>query len=258
MRRLDDALRRMREGGWHANVYTGDECDERTIRDTLGFELPIFVELCDVLLSMWKSTVFLRPLTHRFLRGAVQLVGRMLAFVWGGLEGEIEFGGSVGSDSSGGGGGNADGEEKGQGTEVPTLETTIISIPSYPWNERVEDIAVVSWELTILDTSLSHDYLEVIANTVCPQKQTQHPQFDLRAGRDQTPCVQHHAGIFPGNRAARLSLVECPYCGQSHRVMLFSAISREGRGGHVSHDESTATHAGIAICRHNTASPPGV
>jgi len=123
-RRLDDTLRRVREEGWHTNVYTGDDGDARAIRDTLGFELPIFVELYDVLLSMWKSTVFLRPLTHRFLRGAVQLVGRMLAFVRGGLEGGIEFGGSVGSDSSGGDG-DADGEEKGEGTEVSTLETTI-------------------------------------------------------------------------------------------------------------------------------------
>jgi hypothetical protein len=169
-RRIDDALRRVREEGWHASVYAGGEGDERAIRDSLGFELPIFVELYDVLLSMWRSTVFLRPLTHRFLRGAVQLVGRMMAFVRGGLEGDIEFGGSVGGGGSGGGGGDADGEEKEEGgAEAATLETTIVSIPPYRWNERVEDIAVVSWELTILDTTLSHDYLEFISNTVCPR-----------------------------------------------------------------------------------------
>jgi hypothetical protein len=169
-RRIDDALRRVREEGWHASVYAGGEGDARAIRDSLGFELPIFVELYDVLLSMWRSTVFLRPLTHRFLRGAVQLVGRMMAFVRGGLEGDIEFGGSVGGGGSSGGGGDADGEEKEEGgAEAATLETTIVSIPPYRWNERVEDIAVVSWELTILDTTLSHDYLEFISNTVCPR-----------------------------------------------------------------------------------------
>jgi len=169
-RRLDDALRRVREEGWHASVYAGGDGDARAIRDSLGFELPIFVELYDVLLSMWRSTVFLRPLTHRFLRGAVQLVGRMMAFVRGGLEGDIEFGGSVGGGGSSGGGGDADGEEKEEGgAEAATLETTIVSIPPYRWNERVEDIAVVSWELTILDTTLSHDYLEFISNTVCPR-----------------------------------------------------------------------------------------
>jgi hypothetical protein len=170
-RRIDDALRRVREEGWHASVYAGGDGDARAIRDSLGFELPIFVELYDVLLSMWRSTVFLRPLTHRFLRGAVQLVGRMLAFVQGGLEGDIEFGGSVGGGGgSSGSGGDADGEEKEEGgAEAATLETTIVSVPPYRWNERVEDIAVVSWELTILDTTLSHDYLEAISNTVCPR-----------------------------------------------------------------------------------------
>ena len=164
-RRLDDALRRVREEGWHTNVYTGDDGDARALRDTLGFELPIFMELYDVLVSMWKSSVFLRPLTHRFLRGAAQIVGRMLAFVREGLDGEIEFGGSVDS----GWRSDEDGKDKEEDdAEVPTAETTIVSISSYRWNERVEDIAMVSWELTILETTLTHDYLEVIANTVCP------------------------------------------------------------------------------------------
>jgi hypothetical protein len=164
-RRLDDALRRVREEGWHTNVYTGDDGDARALRDTLGFELPIFMELYDVLVSMWKSSVFLRPLTHRFLRGAAQIVGRMLAFVREGLDGEIEFGGSVDS----GWRSDEDGKDKEEdAAEVPTAETTIVSISSYRWNERVEDIAMVSWELTILETTLTHDYLEVIANTVCP------------------------------------------------------------------------------------------
>ena len=164
-KRLDKALQRVQSEGWHADVYSGEESDGKKIRDALGFELPIFVELYDVLLSMWKSTVFLRPLTHRFLRGAVQLVGRVLAFVRGGLEGEIEFGGSNTDSNS-----NKVGEEEKE-DGVPSLamaESTIVDIPSYFWNERVEDIAVVSWELTILDTTMSHDYLEAIANTVCP------------------------------------------------------------------------------------------
>ena len=164
-KRLDKALQRVQSEGWHADVYSGEEADGKKIRDALGFELPIFVELYDVLSDMWKSTVFLRPLTHRFLRGAVQLVGRVLAFVRGGLEGEIEFGGSNTDNSSN----KIVEEEKDDG--VPSLamaDSTIVDIPSYFWNERVEDIAVVSWELTILDTTMSHDYLEAIANTVCP------------------------------------------------------------------------------------------
>ena len=52
--------------------------------------------------------------------------------------------------------------------EDATPTETIVDVPSYFWNERVEDIAIVTWELTILDTCMSHDYLETIANTVCP------------------------------------------------------------------------------------------
>ena len=163
-KRLDKALDIVRKEGWQANVFTGEESDAKRIREQLGFELPLFLELYDSLLSMWKSNVFLRPLSHRFLRGAVQLVGRVLAFVKDGLDGEIEFGGS--SDVL-----PTISADQGEGDEdesiVPPTET-IVNIPAYHWNERVEDIAVVTWELTILDTCMSHDYLEVIANTVCP------------------------------------------------------------------------------------------
>lgn len=91
----------MQTEGWQADVYSGTEVDSKHIHDSLGFELPIFVELYDILVSMWKSTIFLRPLTHRFLRGAVQLIGRLLAFVKEGLDGKMEFGG--GNSGEGGG-----------------------------------------------------------------------------------------------------------------------------------------------------------
>jgi hypothetical protein len=108
---------------------------------------------------MWKSNVFLRPLTHRFLRGAVQLVGRLLTFINEGLEGNIEFGGNNEATAT-----NAESEEGEEG--IPA--ETVVGIPAYLWNSRVEDLAVVSWELTILETCLTHDYLDVIAKTVCP------------------------------------------------------------------------------------------
>jgi len=158
-KRLDKALNLVRKDGWQANVYTGDKTDEKKIRETLGFELPLFLELYDSLLSMWKSNVFLRPLTHRFLRGAVQLVGRVLAFVKDGLDGQVEFGGNTNASS----GGKIEDLDEGEAS----IET-IVGIPAYRWNERVEDIAVVTWELTILDTCMSHDYLDVIATTLCP------------------------------------------------------------------------------------------
>lgn len=152
-KRLDKALERVRREGWEANVFTGEEWDFKSIQEHLGFELPIFLELYDILLSMWKANVFLRPLSHRFLRGAVQLVGRVLGFVKEGLDGNIQFGESDGV----------------RGNQVEgTTSGTMVDIPAYFWHERVEDVAVVTWELTILDTCMTHDYLDVVANIVCP------------------------------------------------------------------------------------------
>ena len=158
-KRLDGALDGVRRRGWQAAVFAGGESQETKIGETPGFELPLFLELYDVLLTMWSPDVFLRPLTHRFLRGVTQLVGRVLAFVREGLEGQIEFGGSCGDQS-------VEGAE--ESSIAATSSDTVTGIPPYHWNERVEDIAVVSWELTILDTCMTHDYLDVVAATVCP------------------------------------------------------------------------------------------
>lgn len=152
-KRLDKAVEGVCRDGWTADVFTGDATDGKKIADTFGFELPFFVELYDILLSMWKPDVYLRPLTHRFLRGAVQLVVRVMAFVKEGADGKIQFGGA-------------------DQIEVAESETdqseTIMATPSYFWNERVEDVAIVAWELTILETCLTHDYLDAVADTVCP------------------------------------------------------------------------------------------
>jgi len=167
-KRIEKALELVRKEGWQAEAYTGEEAEGKKIRETLGFELPVFLELYDGLLSMWKSNVFLRPLTHRFLRGAVQLVGRVLAFVREGLEGEIEFGGSAAS------GVERRSEGMGESDDAITTLEHIVDVPGYFWNERVEDIAVVTWELTILETCMSHDYLDTIADKVCPPDQESH------------------------------------------------------------------------------------
>jgi len=153
-KRLDKAVEGVCREGWTADVFTGDAKDGTKISDTFGYELPFFLELYDILLSMWKPDVYLRPLTHRFLRGAMQLIGRVLAFVKEGTDGKIQFGG-------------ADHPEE-VGSETKDPSETIAAIPVYFWSERVEDVAVVAWELTILETCLTHDYLDTIANTVCP------------------------------------------------------------------------------------------
>ncbi|KAL3788091.1 hypothetical protein HJC23_008153 [Cyclotella cryptica] len=195
--RLDKALTRVCSEGWEADVFTGEERDNKAIRDQVGFELAIFVELYDILTSMWKSNVFLRPLTHRFLRGAVQLVGRLLAFIKEGMDGNIEFGGNKETTEL-----NTESEGEGESTE------TVMGIPTYHWNQRVEDLAIVSWELTILDTCMTHDYLDVVAKTVCPVdsesiKSTHNSSSELEeirslssdvlfeSSRDISPLIEH-------------------------------------------------------------------
>jgi len=155
-KRLDKAVEGVCREGWTSDVFTGDAKDGKKISDTFGYELPFFVELYDILLSMWKPDVYLRPLTHRFLRGAMQLIGRVLAFVKEGADGKIQFGG-------------ADQPEEVDSETMTDPSETIVTIPAYFWNERVEDVAVVAWELTILETCLTHDYLDSVANTVCPK-----------------------------------------------------------------------------------------
>ena len=152
-KRLDKAVEGVCREGWTADVFTGDAKDGKKISDTFGFELPFFFELYDILLSMWKPDVYLRPLTHRFLRGAMQLIGRVLAFAKEGADGKIQFGGT-------------DKSEEADSESDPS--ETVVATPAYFWNERVEDVAVVAWELTIFETCLTHDYLDSVANTVCP------------------------------------------------------------------------------------------
>eukprot|EP00584_Thalassiosira_punctigera_P007234 CAMPEP_0172538914 /NCGR_PEP_ID=MMETSP1067-20121228/10199_1 /TAXON_ID=265564 ORGANISM="Thalassiosira punctigera, Strain Tpunct2005C2" /NCGR_SAMPLE_ID=MMETSP1067 /ASSEMBLY_ACC=CAM_ASM_000444 /LENGTH=984 /DNA_ID=CAMNT_0013324507 /DNA_START=27 /DNA_END=2981 /DNA_ORIENTATION=- len=159
-KRIDKAIEAVQKEGWQADVYTGDEAEGKKIHQAPGFELPLFVELYDALLSMWKSNVFLRPLTHRFLRGAVQLVGRVMTFVREGLEGRIEFGRSSSI--------NIEKRSEGTDDDDDAAVEHVVEVPGYFWNERVEDVAVVAWELTILDTCMSHDYLDAVAATVCP------------------------------------------------------------------------------------------
>ena len=61
------------------------------LRDGLGFELPFFMDIFDILRSLWRSDVILRPISHRFLRGTVQLIVRVISFLKDGLVGKIVF-----------------------------------------------------------------------------------------------------------------------------------------------------------------------
>ena len=163
--RLNKAMTRVQiKEGWGADVYTGDEAFAKELREKLGFELPLFLELYDSLVWLWRSDVVLMPLSHRFLRGATQLVGRLVAFIKDGLEGSIRFGEVPPPKAA------AQKLEDGpvSGTGEPIPEPEPLPDNSYCWGERLEDVAAVAWELTVLETSLTHDYVEIVAAAIAP------------------------------------------------------------------------------------------
>lgn len=157
--RLNKAVDLTKAQGWTAEVFSGSEEEALSIKHDVGFELSLFLELYDILLGLWSPDVILRPLTNRFLRGAVQLVGRVVAFVKAGMDGTIKFGeepqemnGSNGTETENG------------GSPKPSFPTR----NPYSWGESEQDVAAVAWELTILDSTFRHDYV----NTVCTALET--------------------------------------------------------------------------------------
>ena len=168
--RLNKAIGDTIEGGWTAEVFTGDNISANSLKNDVGFELSFFVELYDTLLGLWRPDVILRPLTNRFLRGAVQLVGRSVAFIKDGMEGQLKFGDGNEKDPQNGGGNT---ESKSSGAP-PMAQLT------YSWGDSAPDVAAVAWELAILETSLSHDYVSTICDALGSGDNTSPEQGELR------------------------------------------------------------------------------
>jgi hypothetical protein len=182
--RLNKAIELTQREGWSSeSVFSkGFELADQ-LKHHAGFELPLFLELYDVLLSFWQPDVFLQPLTHRFLRGAVQLTGRTVAFIQDGMEGKIKFGQEPESDES-------HAEENGverNGTVAavpviiaapPTLKP-LVRAP-YCWGDSVQDVAAVAWELTLLESRLTDDYLATVERTLVGGDNTDSERQELR------------------------------------------------------------------------------
>lgn len=181
--RLEKAIKGVQSDGWDADVYTGPEALKQTLKDKYAFELPFFMELFDSLTWMWRKDVFLKPLTHRFLRGTVQLLGRVIAFVKSGLEGEIKFGimddyeeeeegdnGDNNDDDNNGTGNDNDSDNRMmqvQGMGVSATRSRVMDT-SYKWCDRIGDVAAVSWELTVLADYIVTDHIPTVIEVVCP------------------------------------------------------------------------------------------
>lgn len=160
--RLNKAVDQTRREGWVASVFTGESGDY--IREKIGLELSFFQELYDILVGLWRKDVILQPLTDRFLRGSVQLVGRSVSFVSESMEGRIKFGEEPPKESNGDlakGGGTAN--DGGMAAPPPPAFS---SRPPYCWGDSQDDVAAVAWELTVLESALMHEYVDTICGSM--------------------------------------------------------------------------------------------
>lgn len=152
--RLNKAIADTTTDGWTVDVFSGETTAGNTLRNDVGFELSFFLELYDILQGLWRPDVILRPLTNRFLRGAVQLIGRSVAFIKDGMIGQLKFGEDTDLQIEGG---NVEGQSPG---------APLTSSAPYSWGESAPDVAAVAWELAILETSLSHDYVSTVCSAL--------------------------------------------------------------------------------------------
>ncbi len=144
-KRLNIAIETTTKEGWVAKVYSGET------EAPAKFELSLFQELSDLLLFLWRPDVLLPPLATRFLRGALQLVGRMTHFIQEGMDGKIRFG--------------REPLRGGEGNDAPDAIEEIGS-HTYCWADSEENVAAVTWELSILEGFLRDEYSSIICNSL--------------------------------------------------------------------------------------------
>lgn len=168
--RLNNAISRTQTEGWLADVFTDSETDEELFKTASGLEQQLFLELYDILLGLWRPEVILRPLTHRFLRGSVQLVGRIVSFVNDGLEGKIKFGQEKRSNDAP--------TENGDGTNG---DASYFVRDPYRWSDDVKDVATIAWELTVLESRMTHDYVEIVLQAVDSAENSDSERSELRS-----------------------------------------------------------------------------
>lgn len=170
--RLNKALRETQRSDWNASVFTESEEMADRLQKEYGLELPLFLELYDILLGLWRPDVILRPLTHRFLRGAVQLIGRVVAFVAEGLEGKIKFGEETPEGTA---------MENGGSHEANGHASSHVSRDPYCWGENVRDVAAVAWELTVLESRMNSEYIDTVAKAVVSKDTSESEQQELKS-----------------------------------------------------------------------------
>lgn len=146
---LNKAIEQTSKEGWISDVFSGSEEEAVQLKKDYGFELSLFLELYHILLSLWRPDVILRPLTNRFLRGAVQLINRTLTFITESMDGKIKFG-----------------NEPSQVSESDETDSAYPTRAPYCWGDSEQDLAAVAWELAILESCIKHDYVDTICTAL--------------------------------------------------------------------------------------------
>lgn len=114
-------------------------------------KLPLFLQLYQILINLWSSDVILRPLTHRFLRGSIQIIHRTISFIKDGLNGIILF----------------------QNNNSTSQDPNTLSTSQYNWSQRIDDLASVAYELHLLHLFLTKYYLPIINNAIITKEDQQ-------------------------------------------------------------------------------------
>ena len=162
--RLNKAVEQTRREGWVATVFTGESSNY--IRDKIGLELSFFQELYDILIGLWRRDVILPPLTNRFLRGSVQLVGRSISFVSDSMEGKIKFGEEPRPQNANGEKTSTDDGSNESGSLTSPPPPVFSTRAPYCWGESQDDVAAVAWELTVLESALMNEYVDTVTSSM--------------------------------------------------------------------------------------------
>lgn len=173
--RVEQAISQVSAHGWHAQVFTGTNTSLQAIRSKYRVETDFFAEIIDTLSWFWRSDVFLKPLTHRFIRGAVQIVGRVNAFINDGLQGEIKFGIQPSAELQK----NTDGSDTVSESKSMTNEDE-----TYYWKDRIEDVASIAWDLFALESFLSADYSSTVQTTILSYNKKISSSEDTRSSEE--------------------------------------------------------------------------
>lgn len=167
-----------RQDGWGNPSLAGSDENEAS-QVVPAFRVELFVAVQKVLLGFWQPNVILRPLTHRFLRGAVQVVGRLVAFVEDGMQGKILFGEKVPSKEVGAdvSSSNSPSDSATSVPPPPLPSTAEQCSKGYKWVDDEDQVAMVSWELYLLSSWLQGEYVDLILESL---GESNHDSKELR------------------------------------------------------------------------------